>query len=401
VKVDRRRFFTRSALAFGAVATGEFVAASAAEAPRAEAAPAAASLGEYVPFDGAHQAGVLTEPRDAVVLAALDVIAPDRAGLLLALQALSSRARELTQGSELGVREADDPPLDSGALGPDIAPDALTVTIGFGASLYARYGLVAPPKLERMTAFDGDRLDPALTHGDMLLAISAHHMDTASHALRELLRVTRDALALRWWIDGFQGADRGPDPKSARRNLFGFRDGTGNPDVTDDALMGRLVWTPEGGTYMAVRLIRMHLEFWDRVGLREQEGMIGRRRDTGAPLGGHDEFDDPRLDLDPKGDRIALDAHVRLANPRTAATADQRLLRRSWNYQRGFDQAGQLDQGLIFVAYNQDPARQFLTVQKRLAGEPMTDYITPVGGGYFYVPPGARDARDWVGSDLV
>src|SRR5205823_4999198 len=67
MKVDRRRFFTRSALAFGAVATGEFAAASAAQAPRAEAAPAAASLGEFVPFDGPHQAGVLTEPRDAVV----------------------------------------------------------------------------------------------------------------------------------------------------------------------------------------------------------------------------------------------------------------------------------------------------------------------------------------------
>ena len=134
----------------------------------------------------------------------------------------------------------------------------------------------------------------------MILLISAHNMDTASHALRELLRPTRDQLALRWWIDGFQGADRGPEQRSARRNLFGFRDGTGNPDTSDDALMRQLVWTPGGGTYMAVRLIRMHLEFWDRVGLREQEAMIGRRRDTGAPLGGRDEFDDPRLDLDPE-----------------------------------------------------------------------------------------------------
>ena len=159
-----------------------------------------------------------------------------------------------------------------------------------------------------MAPFDGDQLDPALTHGDVVIAISAHHMDTASHALRELLRPTRDALALRWWIDGFQGADRGPTKRSARRNLFGFRDGTGNPAPTDDALMRQLVWTPEGGTYMAVRLIRMHLEFWDRVGLREQEGMIGRRRDTGAPLGGRDEFDDPRLDLDPKGERVPLDS---------------------------------------------------------------------------------------------
>ena len=112
--------------------------------------------------------------------------------------------------------------------------------------------------------------------------ISAHNMDTASHALRELLRPTRNALALRWWIDGFQGAARGPSAKSARRNLFGFRR-RDRPTRTpsDDALMRQLVWTPEGGTYLAVAVASaMHLEFWDRVGLREQELMIGRRRGT-------------------------------------------------------------------------------------------------------------------------
>ena len=41
-----------------------------------------------------------------------------------------------------------------------------------------------------MTAFDGDQLDDGLTHGDVLLMISAHNMDTAAHALRELLRPT-------------------------------------------------------------------------------------------------------------------------------------------------------------------------------------------------------------------
>ena len=30
----------------------------------------------------------------------------------------------------------------------------------------------------------------------------------------------------------------------------------------------------------------------------------------------------------------------------------------------------------------------------------MTDYITPVGGGYFHVPKGASRPGDWVGSHL-
>jgi deferrochelatase/peroxidase EfeB len=98
--------------------------------------------------------------------------------------------------------------------------------------------------------------------------------------------------------------------------------------------------------------------------------------------------------------RAARRQHIRLARPRTKPTENQRILRRGYNYTRGYDAAGQLDQGLAFVAFKQSPARQFATIQQRLADEPMVDYITPFGGGYFFAPAGATGDADWVGSKL-
>jgi deferrochelatase/peroxidase EfeB len=261
-----------------------------------------------------------------------------------------------------------------------------------------------------MPAFAHDELDPYRTGGDVLVQICAGQRDTVVHTYRQLMSAVAGSLVIRWTIDGFQSAQRGPSPKNSRRNLFAFRDGTGNPDVTDAALMNQLIWVqPDagepawavGGTYLVARTIRMHVEFWDRVGLLEQEQMIGRDRVTGAPLGGANEFQDPAYTLDPKGKRIPLDAHIRLANPRTAATSNQKILRRGYNYHRGVDSAGDLDQGLMFIAFNQDPVRQYATIQNRLGPEPMVDYITPVGGGYFFAPPGTLGPNDWVGSGLA
>jgi deferrochelatase/peroxidase EfeB len=370
-------------------------------------------LGQRWPFDGVHQSGILTPRQPQATFIALDSIAPNREVLFEGLQAISSEARLLTQGEAVGVTEIDDPPPDSGILGAFDSPDSLTVTIAFGGSLFdGRYGLATrrPRRLSAMPTFVHDEIDPTRTGGDVLLQICAGQRDTVVHTVRELLRAVAGRLAVRWTIDGFQSAHRGPKPNSSTRNLFAFRDGTANPDVDDDALMNELIWVgprggepswATGGTYLVVRTIRQHVEFWDRVGMLEQERMIGRDRVTGAPLGGTYEFQNPRYDLDPRGRRIPLDAHIRLANPRTPGTADERILRRGYNYHRGVDPAGDLDQGLVFVAFNQDPERQFTTIQRRLETEPMTDYVTPVGGGYFFAPRGAAGAGDWVGSGLT
>ena len=403
----RRGFLRGAALGVGAVGS---VAGGAAALTGAAAAATPAPAAPRADFHGVHQAGIAQPVVRSTAVLSFDVTAADRRELTELLRTMTDRARFLTAGgtpAQLGITDS---PSDSGTLGPQVPrQDGLMVTVGAGASLFDdRFGLKdrKPLRLSAMPPFDDDDLDPAWCHGDLSLQLSAPHPDTVLHALRDIARHTRGGMQVRWRMDGFTSP---PRPSGTPRNHMGFKDGTANPDITDPAVADRLLWVtgggePQwttGGSYQVVRLIRMLVEFWDRVSIMEQERMFGRSRATGAPLDGNGEFDTPKFAQDPTGDVIPLDSHIRMANPRTPKTDDSRLLRRGYNYDRGMDSNGNLDMGLIFVCYQQDLERQFTAVQKRLAGEPLVDYVSPFGGGYFFALPGVRDRSDWLGRALL
>jgi deferrochelatase/peroxidase EfeB len=412
VNVSRRNFLRGAASGAAGTALAGGVLIGGARADADAAASASGDPGEVAayPFHGARQAGVLTpgpaEKQAFSCVAAFDCMAANRAGLTGLMRELTARARFLTAGGtppSLGVGQ---PPSDSDVLGPSVPADGLTVTLSVGSSLFDdRYGLAArkPLKLTPMRTFPNDALEPAWLHGDLLVQLCANHPDTIHHAIRDITRHTRAGMALRWKMEGYNSP---PRPSGTSRNLLGFKDGTANPAGTTAT---SLVWVDDpaepawarGGSYQVVRLIRMLVEFWDRVSINEQENMFGRRRDSGAPLDGNGEFDTPDYPADPHGSVIPLDSHIRLANPRTKATANQRIIRRSYNYDLGMDSNGNIEAGHIFIAYQQDLKRQFETIQERLINEPLVDYVQPFGGGYFYVLPGVRDTADWYGRTLL
>ena len=407
---SRRRFVTGALTAGAAVGAGAIGGCSAGATPNS----AAPSAPRFVPFDGTTQVGItLVPPPARALMAAFSLQVADRAGLGTLFGELTSEIRGLMSGRPPEVRDDAYPPVDSGLLGETPPPDDLSVVVSVGASLFDdRFGLAdrRPPELVTMPFLANDRLDPERSHGDLLLSFEAGHSDTLQFALRQLMRRTRGEMILKWMTEGYtRGAGTG-NAGGTPRNLLGFKDGTANPDARDGELMDRYVWVgvddghPEwvvGGSYQAVRIIRMFVEFWDRTQLAEQEALFGRYKLSGAPLGMQQEYDDPRFDDDPDGQRISLDAHIRRANPRTPESDESRMLRRGFSYSRGFDRAGRLDQGLAFISYQRSLQKAFLAVQARLKGERLEEYILPEGGGFFFALPGVPEPGRFLGDALV
>ncbi|GAB2930165.1 iron uptake transporter deferrochelatase/peroxidase subunit [Rhodococcus aerolatus] len=401
----------------GAAVAGAGVVAGRASEP--SVVPAAATT---VAFRGAHQAGIATPVQDRLHFVAFDVVTSDRAELVDLLARWTEAAERMTRGAEAepdGATGAGEhrPPTDTGeAL--DLGAASLTLTIGFGPSLFRtaegvdRFGIAdrAPAALVDLPRFSRDALDPARCGGDLAVQACADDPQVAVHAIRNLARMGVGVVAVRWSQLGFGRTSSTSTAQRTPRNMFGFKDGTANLVAEDPALLDEHVWVGAdddpaagwlaGGSYLVARRIRMLIEPWDRASLHEQEQVVGRHKGSGAPLGGTEEHAAlPLGTMTSSGPLIPEDAHVRLASPQ--ANGGAQMLRRGYTFTDGTDGLGHLDAGLFFLAFVRDPAVQYVPVQARLSrSDAMAEYLQHTGSALFACPPGLRPGESW-GSTLL
>ncbi|WP_424216646.1 Dyp-type peroxidase (plasmid) [Streptomyces sp. BI20] len=331
-------------------------------------ATASSTVGASAPAPAAQPAGASAVPARAVTGQRGIVDAPPPR-LLLVRYAL----RDTTTAATLGAALASWARTDR-ADRTDLT--AVTGTVGALPGLYRRLALPAPAALREPPAFPGDRLERGAGDGDLLVQWCGPTRAACAEAAEEFAGRLGAHLGTLGRQEGFLPATAaGATP----RNLFGFKDGTENPPPADHA---EWVWRPNGATYLVYRRIHMDTTGFGALPVPRQEAVIGRVRDSGAPLTGRRERDPVDLYAKSPAGRyvIPVDAHIRLAHSRLDRGA--RMLRRGYSYDHGPG-----DRGLLFLAYMRDPAL-FTRVQQRLAdGDAMSAFVEHRASAVAYVPP--------------
>jgi deferrochelatase/peroxidase EfeB len=408
---SRRRFVTGALGAAGALVA---VGSTGVAAGRATEDSIASRVGSRVDFYGRHQAGIATPAQDRLAFAAFDLTTSDRKQVEVLLARWAAAAARMTQGEVIGevVGRPQAPPIDTGeALG--LGPAQLTVTVGFGSSMFvARYRLASkrPAALAEIPLFPGDTLRPGISNGDIGVQACANDPQVAFHAIRNFARLARGTAVMRWSQLGFGRTSSTSTAQDTPRNLMGFKDGTNNikgekhPDLDEFVWVGAETDQPwmQGGSYLVTRRIRMLIESWDTDRLADQEDVFGRLKNSGAPIGGETEFEPVDLEAMRRDGTpvIGPGAHIRLASPHSHG--GQKILRRGYSFTDGIDpDTGLLDAGLFFIAYQKDPRKQFVPIQQLLAEQDrLNEYIRHTSSGLFAVPPGLSGPGHWWGKQL-
>ncbi|MFK4224471.1 iron uptake transporter deferrochelatase/peroxidase subunit [Streptomyces sp. NPDC019890] len=386
-------------LVLGAAGGAAAHAAAAGDAPTALTTLGSTGIG----FHGTHQAGIATPLQACGHLIAFD-LAPGagRKEAAALMRRWSTLAGDLMAGRSAGDGDT--------GVALDAGPSSLTVTFGFGHTFFDRTGLTAqrPPELDPLPAFSSDQLDAKRSDGDLWVQIGADDALVAFHALRAIQKAAGDAARVRWQMNGFNRSPGATGKPMTARNLMGQIDGTGNPKPSEPDFDKRIFVPPgtkyewlAGGSYAVVRRIRMLLDDWEKLSLKKQEQVIGRRKSDGAPLTGGSELTEPALDeTGPDGKLVIPDnAHARISAPEQNGGAA--MLRRPFSFHDGIAADGTPDAGLLFICWQADPLRGFVPVQRKLdRGDALSAFIRHEASGLFAVPGGPKKG-EYVGQRLL
>lgn len=393
--LNRRTLFS-GALGLGAVAA----LASCSGEPAGGSSPLPTPEEATYPFEGEHQAGIITPAQEHLHFAAFD-LTPDatREDLQELLTRWTAAARRMTLGGEVSARGAFGggpkfPPDDSGEA-YDLGPNGLTLTFGFGSSLFKDHlGLAhkKPADFTDLPVMVNDFLNQDRSHGDLCIQACANDPQVTTHAIRNLTRLAVGTATLRWSQLGFGRTSSTTQAQATPRNLFGQKDGTRNLRAEEPDLLDEHVWIPDGwargGSYLTARRIAMSIEVWDTLQLEEQERVTGRDKAQGAPLTGSDEFDEPDFTATTERGLPVIDPRSHLHRVHPDHNDGIRMLRRGYNFVDGHDDQGRLKAGLFFIAFTKTPGR-FARVHTSMARDDLfVEYLKTTNTGVYLIPPG-------------
>ena len=317
------------------------------------------------PFYGVQQNGIEIKRQSHTSLIAFDTKSGvDQAAVARWMRLWSSDAGELSAGRPI-----------IGDPQPEMAenPARLTITIGFGYSLFEKLGMsdLWPIKESEIPAYRIDKLSERWSGGDVIASISGDNPQSIFHAGQVLERGAQPFAQVRWQQRGFLDP-AGINSDIDSRNLMGQIDGTANKAIGTPEFK-EIVWNNSGplrhGTTMVIRRIRMELDTWNQLSPNNKGLSLGRALEDGQRV-----------------DSPSATSHV----TRAFTDGNEGIIRRGFNYDDNYLADGTRDAGLIFISF-QESLKRYLDIQARLnAVDVLNRWTTPVGSALFIVPAGAN-----------
>ena len=408
-------------------------------------------------------AGILNRPPAHLLLASYDFggersPSATRSTLerlrILVHHELRSDLDELTASSPKEL-----PPAETGELGFIDGHDRahLTITLGVAKSGFDALGVASVDQPQDLILMPWPQLGDApavAANGDLVLQICSDNTYINEHVVRRIAEELGDSLRLAWAVTGEQRytTRAGRTAREEGRALIGFLDGTDNLHPRKQPADAQLVfvdpdrttsypalpvsgpsgpygpvgpvfpadlrspparepeWT-RGGTYMVARASVNDLSTWDRQTLGTQEQIVGRFKVSGAALDLNDDEqlqrDEPYFAQHQDDRRVALNSHIRKANPRRVPEDEmRRIFRRGYSLISAQPATGLLG-GLVFICFGRTISTQFEFITRAWTNNPDfpepgtgVDAIRPfdatvLAGGYFFVPAVARASQPW------